>query len=170
MKELLVIGVGGNVGTEAELIERFRAVRELLRFLDEKTGNWDLRSAPLYRTAPVGPAQPAFLNTAVQIASDEPPDELIRGLLEIERQHGRTRDGERFGPRTIDLDVLVWGKRVVRTSMLEVPHPRLHARRFALEPLVALVGEDFDVPGYGLVGELLDRTRAQAVEKLAAIW
>lgn len=164
-----MLGVGGNIGTEEELVERFRRVRDMLRFLDEKQGNWDLRSAPLYRTAPIGPEQQPFLNTAIQIASDEPPDEWIAGLLELERQLGRTR-GERFGPRTIDLDVLVWGARVIRIPTLQVPHPRLHERRFALEPLVALVGETFDVPGFGLAGELLDRVRDQRVELIASTW
>jgi 2-amino-4-hydroxy-6-hydroxymethyldihydropteridine diphosphokinase len=70
----------------------------------------------------------------------------------------------------IDLDVLVWGARVIRTPELDIPHPRLGERRFALAPLIAVVGQDFDVPGLGRVGALLELTRAQQVEQIAEFW
>jgi 2-amino-4-hydroxy-6-hydroxymethyldihydropteridine diphosphokinase len=164
--EPLVIGLGGNVGGEAAVIERFRRAREALGVLGE------VRSAPLYRTAPIGPAQPAFLNTAVRLGvADLMPGELIATVLELERLLGRDRRGEaRWGPRTIDLDVLVWGSRVLRSPELEVPHPRLASRRFALAPLAALVGEGFEVPGAGAVGVLLARVRDQDALEIAASW
>jgi len=164
--EPLVIGLGGNVGGEAAVIERFRRAREALGVLGE------VRSAPLYRTAPIGPAQPAFLNTAVRLGvADLMPGELISTVLELERLLGRDRRGEaRWGPRTIDLDVLVWGSRVLRSPELEVPHPRLASRRFALAPLAALVGEGFEVPGAGAVGVLLARVRDQDALEIAASW
>lgn len=164
--EPLVIGLGGNLGGEAAIGDRFRRAREALAALGE------LRSAPLYRSAPVGPVQPPFLNTAVRLRIAElQPAELIAVVLEIERLLGRDRRGEaRWGPRLIDLDVLVWGARVVRSPELEVPHPRLAERRFALAPLVALLGEGFEVPGRGPAGALLARVGAQAVEEIAASW
>jgi 2-amino-4-hydroxy-6-hydroxymethyldihydropteridine diphosphokinase len=115
---------GGNVGTEAELRVRFGHAREALGELGP------VRSAPLYRTAPIGPAQSPYLNTAVSVRlEDVQPGELIATLLELERLLGRDRTQEvRWGPRRIDLDVLVWGDRVVRTPGLEVPHPRLGER------------------------------------------
>jgi 2-amino-4-hydroxy-6-hydroxymethyldihydropteridine diphosphokinase len=164
MTEPLVIGVGGNIGTFEAIVARFDRAREALAVIGA------VRSAPLYRSAPIGPAQPAFLNTAVRLAlADATPAELIATVLEIERLLGRTR-AERWGPRTIDLDVLVWGARVVRTPELDVPHPRLAERRFALAPLVDLVGDDFAVPGLGAAGDLLARVAAQDCEQIAASW
>lgn len=162
----VVIGLGGNVGDEPAIAARFGRAREALAELGA------LRSAPLYRSAPIGPAQPAYLNTAVEIAfAGGEPEELIATLLELERLLGRCREREaRWGPRPIDLDVLVWGERRIATPALEVPHPRLADRKFALAPLVALVGEDFAVPGVGAAGALLRRVAAQACEEIAAVW
>jgi 2-amino-4-hydroxy-6-hydroxymethyldihydropteridine diphosphokinase len=176
--EPLVIGLGGNVGGEEAIIARFRRAREALAMLGE------LRSAPLYRTEPItwppgagspaaaGPAQPAYLNTAVRLrVADLSSDELLATVRELEHLLGRDRRTEaRWGPRPIDLDVLVWGGRVLRTPDLEVPHPRLAERRFALAPLVALLGEDFEIPGAGAAGALLGRVRDQGVLELAASW
>lgn len=161
-----MIGLGGNVGTEVAIRARFGHARAAIAALGA------VRSAPLYRSAPLGPAQPAFLNTAVALAyADGQPSELIATLLEIERMLGRTREREaRWGPRPIDLDVLVWGDRIVRTPELEVPHPRLAERKFALAPLVALLGEDFAVPGLGPAGELARRVAGQDCDEIAAAW
>lgn len=131
----LVVGLGGNVGGEDAIIERFRRARAALAELGP------VRSASLYRTAAVGPAQPDFLNTAVDVRiSDATPSEIIATVLEIERLLGRDRRSEaRWGPRKIDLDVLLWDDLVICTPELEVPHPRLYERRFALQPLADLV-------------------------------
>jgi 2-amino-4-hydroxy-6-hydroxymethyldihydropteridine diphosphokinase len=162
----VVIGLGGNVGTEAAIRTRFGHARSALAALGS------VRSAPLYRSAPLGPAQPAFLNTAVAITyADGQPAELIAILLELERMLGRTREREaRWGPRPIDLDVLVWGDRIVRTPELEVPHPRLAERKFALAPLVALLGEDFAIPGLGPAGQLARRVAGQDCDEIDATW
>jgi len=164
--EPVVIGLGGNVGTEAAIVARFGHARAALAELGA------LRSAPLYRSAPIGPEQPAFLNTAVCIAyADGQPAELIAAVLEIERMLGRARAREvRWGPRPIDLDVLVWGERAVRTPELEVPHPLLGERKFALAPLVALLGEAFVVPGLGAAGELARRVADQSCDEIAGVW
>lgn len=168
-REPVVIGLGGNVGTEAAIVERFDRARAALAVL---AGGAGVRSARLYRSAPVGPDQPWFLNTAVQIAAfDGQPGELIAALLEIERLLGRRRDAEaRWGPRPIDLDALVWGPRLVRTPELEVPHPRLAERRFALLPLIDLAGEDFVIPGRGAAGELARGVADQPCAEVAATW
>ena len=153
----IVIGLGGNVGTHDEIVERFRLAREAIAQLGR------VRSAPLYRTAPIGPAQPAFLNTAVALeAGDMQPRELLAILHEIEAQLGRRRaHEERWGPRTIDLDILVWEGRTIDEPGLRVPHPRLHARRFALAPLAALL------PAHAAA---LAAVRDQDVEMLSASW
>lgn len=166
----LAIGLGGNVGDDAAIVERFRRARSALAQLG------DVRSAALYRTAPVGPAQPAFLNSAVRVRlADATPREVIETILEIERLLGRERSAEaRWGPRTIDLDVLVWGTRRERWAgppELEVPHPRLAERRFALRPLIDLFGEDLVVPGTTVPARELDRRLTdQMIEELAAAW
>jgi 2-amino-4-hydroxy-6-hydroxymethyldihydropteridine diphosphokinase len=167
--EPVVIGLGGNVGTEAEIVARFGHARAALAALGPPG---DVRSAHLYRSAPIGPAQPAFLNTAVRIGLDgAQPAELIATLLELERLLGRDRGREvRWGPRRIDLDVLVWGSRQLDTPVLCVPHPRLGDRRFALAPLIDVVGEDFVVPGLGPAGALARRVAAQDCEDVAATW
>ncbi|HEX7838209.1 MAG TPA: 2-amino-4-hydroxy-6-hydroxymethyldihydropteridine diphosphokinase [Kofleriaceae bacterium] len=164
--EPLVIGLGGNVGTFAEILERFDRARAALEALG------GVRSARLYRSAPVGPSQPWFLNTAVRLAAaDAQPAALIAALLEIERLLGRRRDTEvRWGPRPLDLDVLVWGARILRTPELEVPHPRLAERKFALLPLGDLVGEDFVVPGSGRVGSLARGVADQRCDVVADTW
>jgi len=169
MIEPVVIGLGGNVGTSAEIVARFGHAREAIATLGMPGV---VRSAPLYRSAPIGPAQEAFLNTAVCVGlADGQPAEVIATLLELERLLGRTRETEaRWGPRRIDLDVLVWGARIIHTPELEVPHPRLAERKFALAPLVALLGEAFAVPGLATTGELVRRVAAQECEEIAATW
>ena len=166
MTEPVVIGFGGNVGTEGQIIERFGRAREALAVLGPA------RSAPLYRSAPLGPAQPSFLNTAILLTVAElQPSELLAIVLEVERLLGRRRTHEaRWGPRTIDLDVLLWGTRVVRTPELEVPHPRLAERRFALAPLIALLGEAIEIPGAGRGGELLRNVITQDVTEISPHW
>ena len=162
---MIVIGLGGNVPGEPAIRARFVYARAALASLGE------VRSAPLYRSAPIAlpdaPAQPAFLNSAVGLRAEVLPRELIETLHELERLLGRTRELEtRWGPRPIDLDVLVWGDRIVNIEGLEVPHPRLGERRFALLPLIALLGEAFVVPGQGVAGELLRRVADQEVTEL----
>jgi len=108
-------------------------------------------------TDPVGfAAQPRFLNAAVALDTELEPRALLEFLMAVERELGRTRDGPRFGPRTIDLDLLLYGDEVVDEPGLTVPHPRLHERRFVLEPLAEL-DDELTVPEKGAVQALLAR-------------
>jgi 2-amino-4-hydroxy-6-hydroxymethyldihydropteridine diphosphokinase len=108
-------------------------------------------------TDPVGIVdQPPFLNAAIAIDTELEPRALLDLLLSIERELGRTRDGPRFGPRTIDLDLLLYGDEIVEEPGLTIPHPRLHERRFALEPLAEL-DPDLAVPEKGPVQALIAR-------------
>jgi 2-amino-4-hydroxy-6-hydroxymethyldihydropteridine diphosphokinase len=129
----------------------------LLRAVDllgEADGVEVVAVSQLHETEPVGVVdQPPFLNGAVAIETTLGPRELLDLLLEIERSLGRVRV-ERWGPRTVDLDLLVYGSETVDEPGLRVPHPRLHERRFALEPLAELAPE-LVVPGRGPVSELL---------------
>jgi 2-amino-4-hydroxy-6-hydroxymethyldihydropteridine diphosphokinase len=163
---LAVIGVGGNIGTDDEIIDRFRRARDAFR---EYGHVW---SASLYRTAPLGPSQSDFLNTALMVRLDDgTPDELISVVLEIELLLGRDRRSEeRWGPRKIDLDILVWGARVIRTPSVEIPHPRLLDRRFALEPLSELLGPH-PMPGTAMrIYQCLDEVRDQKLELVIREW
>lgn len=165
--DAVVIGLGGNVGGEPAILQRFERAREAFAELG------DVKSAALYRTAPIGPTQPPFLNSALRVRwAGAIANEVIATVLEIERLLGRDRRGQaRWGPRTIDLDVLVWGTRVIATPELEVPHPRLHERRFALRPLIDLVGEDTILPGTrDTLGALAQRVATQALDELQLTW
>jgi len=163
----LVIGLGGNVG---DVLAAFRQVRDGLAVLSP---NDEIRSAPLYRTAPIGPAQPAFLNSALRLSWGDPTPEFLIGILRgFEQTLGRDRSREeRWGPRPIDLDVLVWGDRTIKTPELEVPHPRLHERRFVLRPLIELLGEDVVLPGMTeTLGALEQHVLGQELEQLSSSW
>lgn len=110
----------------------------------------------LYRTPPWGIVdQPDFVNAAAWLDTSLEPRALLAALLAIEVRAGRVR-GVRNGPRTLDLDLLVYGDRVVTGTDLVVPHPRLHERAFVLLPL-ADIAPDLDVPGQGRVADLLAR-------------
>lgn len=114
----------------------------------------------LYRSAPWGyAAQPEFVNAAAQLETELQPRELLDALLAIERAVGRERNGKRWGPRVLDLDLLLHGERVLHEPGLTLPHPRLHERAFVLLPLADLA-PDLDVPGYGRVRDLLMRVDA----------
>jgi 2-amino-4-hydroxy-6-hydroxymethyldihydropteridine diphosphokinase len=143
------VGIGSNVGDRERML--WGAVH-MLAFNPEV----DVAAVSSVReTEPVGVVdQPRFLNAAAAVDTELSPRALLELLLSIERELGRTRDGPRFGPRTIDLDLLLYGEEVVDQPGLTVPHPRLHERRFALEPLAEL-DPDLAVPGRGPVQALL---------------
>ena len=144
------IGLGANLG------ERRETIAEALRRLDADDRTSVLRSTVPIETDPVGyEDQPRFLNAAAALATTRSAQELLELLLEIERGLGRVRGkGPRFGPRTIDLDLLLYGDETIGEPALSVPHPRLHERRFVLEPLAELA-PDLVVPGRGAVSALL---------------
>jgi 2-amino-4-hydroxy-6-hydroxymethyldihydropteridine diphosphokinase len=142
------VGLGANLG------DRELTLRRALDLLGERV---ELTGVSSFRdTEPVGYAdQPRFLNAAARVETELAPLELLDLLLAVERELGRIREGgPRFGPRTIDLDLLLYGDATVDEPGLTVPHPRLHERRFALEPLVEL-DPDLVVPGRGRVSALL---------------
>jgi 2-amino-4-hydroxy-6-hydroxymethyldihydropteridine diphosphokinase len=143
------IGLGSNLGDREGFLRR--AV-ELLR--DE--ADIDVVAVSSVReTDPVGFLdQPRFLNAAVEVETPLTARALLERLLAVEQALGRRRDGPRYGPRTIDLDLLLYGDEVVEEAGLTVPHPRLAERRFVLEPLHELA-PDLVVPGRGPVLELL---------------
>ena len=146
---LAYVGLGTNLGDRASML---RAAVEQLRV---EPGVEVVAASTTRETEPVGIAdQPRFLNAAVALETTLPARELLDRLLAIERRLGRTREGPRFGPRTIDLDLLLYGGEQIDEPGLEVPHPRLHERLFALEPLAEL-DPDLVVPGHGPLADLV---------------
>ena len=137
------VGLGANLG------DRAGTVRAAVAALPGVIAVSELRE-----TEPVGVLdQPAFVNGAAALETQLSARELLGALLEVERLLGRERR-ERWGPRTIDLDLLLYGDETIDEPGLSVPHPRLHERRFVLEPLVEL-DPDLLVPGRGTVSALL---------------
>lgn len=165
MAALAFIGIGSNQGDRGENLRR--AMERLGGLEDTKV----LRASSIYRTEPVGRTdQPEFLNMAAELETSLAPGELMKTLLEIEKGLGRTRE-ERWGPRTVDLDILYYGNQVVKGPDLEIPHPRAHQRAFVLEPLSELAPELVDPISGKTVREMLaglDR-RGQGVEKAGSI-
>ena len=144
------VGVGANLG------ERERTIRRAIEMLATQRGIELVGVSRLRETEPWGPVeQPPYLNGAVALDTELGPRDLLEVLLDVEGSLGRDRSTEvRFGPRTLDLDLLVCGDLVLDEPGLTLPHPRLHERRFALEPLADLDPE-LVVPGRGTVRELL---------------
>jgi 2-amino-4-hydroxy-6-hydroxymethyldihydropteridine diphosphokinase len=144
------VGLGANLG------DREGAIRSALELLGAQDGVEVVAVSTLRDTDPVGRVdQPRFLNGVAELATTLRPRDLLEALFSVERELGRERR-ERWGPRTIDLDLLVYGAELVDEPGLTVPHPRLHVRGFALEPLAEL-DPDLDVPGRGRVADLLAR-------------
>lgn len=123
-------------------------------------------TSPFYRTAPVGvTGQPDFCNAVTAVDTGLAPLALLEALQAIEAAHGRRR-ARRWGPRPLDLDILLYGDRRIDEPRLRVPHPRLHERAFVLVPLAA-VAPDAAVPGRGRVAALADAVDAGGVERWA---
>lgn len=126
------IGIGSNMGSKGDNIE------QAVNLLEEKPGISILGLAPLYRTAPVGYLeQDWFLNTVARLETDLNPLNLLYALLDIEKRMGRVRQIH-WGPRVIDLDLLLYGDEIIKLPELEVPHPRLTERAFVVVPLANL--------------------------------
>jgi 2-amino-4-hydroxy-6-hydroxymethyldihydropteridine diphosphokinase len=146
---LAYVGLGSNLG------DREATIRRALELLDSDPEIELVAVSSQRETDPVGYLeQPRFLNLACSLETDLSPRELLDRLLAVERALGRRRDGPRFGPRTIDLDLLLYGDVSLHEPGLTVPHPRLAERRFALEPLAEL-DPDLALPDGRPVADLL---------------
>lgn len=143
---LVAIALGSNLGDSRTIL--MAAIDQLSqdpKIKLQATSHW-------YQTAAVGPPQPDYLNGCVSILTTYSPEVLLEKLLAIESQFGRVRR-ERWGPRTLDLDVLLFGQSVIQTPTLTVPHPYLHERAFVLAPLAEIC------PGW--IHPVLKRTIAE---------
>lgn len=154
------VGMGANLGEpRAQLLAAWDA---LGRVADTRA----IARSSLYRSAPIGNAdQPAFLNCVAKLETALPAHALLAHLQQIERDLGRVRSF-RNAPRTIDLDLLLYGSETMDTPGLTLPHPRMHERAFVLVPLLEL-DADAMIPGRGNAAELLRNCAGQPVERAA---
>lgn len=143
------IGLGSNL--EDPVAQVTRALAEL----DAIEGSYLLRNSSLYASPPMGPPdQPEYVNAVAGLLTTLTPEALLDALQAIEQAHDRVRGGERWGPRTLDLDLLLYDDRRIDTPRLTLPHPGLHQRAFVLQPL-AEVAPELVVPGCGPLQDLL---------------
>ena len=134
------IGIGSNIG------DRLDYIRRALGAMDRLTGTDFVAVSSVYDTLPVGAVgQPRFLNAVAELSTELEPEELLKELLAIEKECGRVRQGV-WGPRTLDLDMLLYDEVVMKTEELTLPHPRARGRAFVLVPLAELA-PDLVLPG-----------------------
>ena len=153
------IGLGSNLDGPAARIAS--AILSLSRI--PKTTL--LLSSSCYRSRPQGPQeQPDFINAVVRIDTRLTAEQLLENLQAIEEQQGRERT-QRWGARTLDLDLLLFGDSVLRSTTLTVPHPEMHRRAFVLYPLYE-IAQDIEIPGHGHIRQLLRGVDPGAVEKM----
>jgi 2-amino-4-hydroxy-6-hydroxymethyldihydropteridine diphosphokinase len=155
------IGLGSNLQEPERQVRA--AIGELAALPETR-----LRAASrLYRTAPVGPpGQPDYVNAAARLETRLAPRALLAELHRIELAHGRRRDGTRWGPRILDLDILIYGDEAHRRARPDDPHPEMARRAFVLVPLADVAPPDLAVPGVGILAELLERCERDGVEPL----
>jgi 2-amino-4-hydroxy-6-hydroxymethyldihydropteridine diphosphokinase len=157
------VGLGSNLDRPRVQIER------ALCALAELAQTRVVAHSRLYRSPPWawgGVAQPDYVNAVARLDTRLDAQTLLRSLLAIEEDFGRRRDGQRYGPRILDLDLLVYGDARIDEPGLQVPHPHLHERAFVLVPLVELAPA-LNVPGQGRVTDLLARIDATDCVPLA---
>jgi 2-amino-4-hydroxy-6-hydroxymethyldihydropteridine diphosphokinase len=143
-----VLSVGANLGDRLGTLQR--CVQAIARLPDTDV----LAISPVYETAPVGgPAQPDYLNAVLLIQTGLPPRDLLAAVRRIEADFGRVRS-ERFGPRTLDIDIIDYAGQVSDDPVLTLPHPRAHERAFVLAPWHD-IDPGAELPGRGAVAELL---------------
>ena len=157
------VGIGSNLAEPEDQVRR--ALGELAILPESEL----LAYSRLYRTAPVGPQdQPDYVNAAVCLRTHLTAEGLLAVLQGVERAHGRVRDGSRWGPRTLDLDILLYGAACIDRPGLRVPHPELANRAFVLVPLADIAPASLVIPGRGQLAELLARCPREGVSPLSA--
>jgi 2-amino-4-hydroxy-6-hydroxymethyldihydropteridine diphosphokinase len=156
--ERVFVGLGANLGDAANTL------RQAVAALRAQPEVQVVALSSLYRSAPVDAGGPDYVNAVAELRTTLAPEALLQRLLQIEQQHGRERP-YRHAPRTLDLDLLLYGDRRLETPSLTLPHPRLHLRAFVLEPLAELAPQ-LQVPGQGAISDWRTRCRDQAIERL----
>jgi 2-amino-4-hydroxy-6-hydroxymethyldihydropteridine diphosphokinase len=159
--QLAYVALGANL---ADPVAQVRAALAALTRLPESRL---LRASSLYRTAPVGiRGQPDFINAVAALYTRLAPHALLGALFDVEAQFGRRRDFH-HAPRTLDLDLLLYGEQIIDTRQLQLPHPRMHLRAFVVAPLLE-IAPDCRIPGRGSAAAWLPAVSMQRVERLAS--
>lgn len=154
------LGLGSNLGESAASLLGARALIAGLDSVRESA------FSSLYRSAPMGPAdQPDYVNAVMAVTTHLAPLALLHKLQAIENEFGRVRTGERWGPRTLDLDILVFGEQIIATAELTVPHPGVGLREFVLYPLCEIAPE-LNIPGLGRVDQLTRQCPRRGLTRL----
>lgn len=156
---LAYVGIGSNLG------EPEQQVRQAFAELDRMPQTRLVKKSSLYRSSPIGYAiQPEFINAVAQLETGLPAARLLAELQEIEARHGRSRSFAN-APRTLDLDVLLFGNTELDAPGLRIPHPRMHERAFVLKPLLEIEPQ-ITIPRLGPASALLGSTSGQKIERL----
>lgn len=154
------IGLGSNLDQPMQQVTR--ALQELARI----DGVELLARSHLYHNPPMGPQdQPDYINAVAQVRTALEAEALLDALLRIEQAHGRVRGEVHWGPRTLDLDLLLYGDAIIRTPRLSVPHPGLPDRAFVLHPLKE-IAPDLEIPELGSLAALCTRCPRDGLEPL----
>lgn len=166
MAEALVyIALGSNL---AEPLKQLKRARETLSELPQSKL---LKFSPLYRSRPMGPQnQPDYLNAVVALKTTLPPLKLLHDLQAVERAQGRVRGKVRWGPRTLDLDLLLYEKRIFDLPELTVPHPGIASRPFVLYPLAEITSLSLWIPRHGPLRTLLQHCPFEGLWRLEEQW
>jgi 2-amino-4-hydroxy-6-hydroxymethyldihydropteridine diphosphokinase len=160
MPHIAFVALGSNMESPREQV--LTAFRELNELADTRV----VARSSLYRTAPVGYLdQPDFINAVAKIETSLSPLDLLNALLKIERAHGRSRDFKN-APRTLDLDLLLYGDCAMAEPGLTLPHPRMHERAFVLVPLNDIAPQML-IPGRGTVAQLLATLPDAGLQKIS---
>jgi 2-amino-4-hydroxy-6-hydroxymethyldihydropteridine diphosphokinase len=164
-RDTAYIGLGSNLNDPVRQL--CRAVSALQTLPESQL----IQCSSLYASAPIGNTdQPDFINAVCELETGLPPERLMQVLLDIEAGQGRDRsDGKMGGPRTLDLDLLVYGQIQQTTARVVLPHPRLHQRAFVLYPLSEIASQ-LIIPGWGSVTDLLENCKGQQIERLPERW
>ena len=154
------IGIGSNLDDPVSQVKL--AIGEL-HGLSESSF---IAGSSLYRSPPMGPAdQPDYINAAVRLETRLAPFMLLEALWDIERTHARMRTGPRWGPRTLDLDILLYAQQQIDEPGLTIPHPGISSRAFVLYPLLE-IKPDLHIPGHGPIKALIDKCPPVAVTRI----
>ena len=146
--KIAYIGLGSNMHSP------IKQIKSAIKLIEEIASTEITDVSSLYKSKPLGPQdQDDYINAVVKIETELMPYELLERMQEIEKQHGRIR-GERWGPRVIDLDILMFGNKIMTDQKLTIPHPEIHNRSFVLVPL-AEIDSDCEIPGKGPISDLL---------------
>jgi 2-amino-4-hydroxy-6-hydroxymethyldihydropteridine diphosphokinase len=163
MQHTVFIGLGANL--HEPLQQLHTAALALSQIPDTQL----VAMSSLYGSKPMGPQdQPDYVNAVAQLTTSLAPHQLLDALQHIEQQHGRTRKAERWGPRTLDLDILLFGEQILHDERLTVPHYGMHLREFVLYPL-AEIAPELEVPVHGPLASLLAKVPLNGLTVLGRV-